>query len=120
SDIGAAALLRILGGRRRFDLDRNLTADLDFNLPVTHFPDDSPGRADQQTSADIERAFEQAAHLDGADLDGALQDAAFHDRDILARQIGRDAALDDELIAMGDVALQRNLAPDRQLAQFGL
>jgi hypothetical protein len=110
-----------LVGRQDLDVAGELAARLDLDLGVAHRADDLAGRADEQALAHRQRALETAADLGLLDRGGALEETALGDVDVAAvRQIGLDAALDDETVARGDLARERDLATDDELAMLGL
>src|SRR6185437_13079075 len=60
-------------------------------------------------------------HLGVVDRSRALEEAALGNLDLVAiLQIGLDAAFDDELVAGGDLARERDLAADDQAAQVAV
>src|SRR6516165_6554097 len=84
----------------RLDVAGKLTAGFDFELPVTNRAGYPAGSANEEPSADRQRALETAMHLGRVDRSRALEQAALGDIDLAAvLQIGLDAALDDKLIA---------------------
>src|SRR5690606_11210834 len=91
---------------------------LDLQYAVADGADDLGGAAHAQPVAHGPLAVEAAADIGVLDLGDALVAAAVGDLDDPAVAQGRlDAALDDQMLAGGDVAAgQRDLAPDHQLA----
>ena len=69
----------------------------------------------------MRRALVAAADLGLLDRGGALHQAGLGDLDLAAVvEVGLDAALDDEPLARGDLAGQRDLAADDEAAHFGV
>src|SRR6185312_16891926 len=94
---------------------------LDLELAIADRAGDPSAGADQQPPPHHQLAFEAAAYLGIVDRGGALEEAALGDLDFVAvLQVRLDAALDDELVAGGDLARQRDLAAADQPAQIGV
>src|SRR5207302_968585 len=99
----------------------DLAAALDLDLAVANRPGDPPARLDQEPLADHQIALEAALDLGFLDRGGAFEQPALGDLDIAAVvEVGLDAALDDQLVAGGDLAGKRDLAADGQLADLAV
>ena len=97
--------LRLLGRQLRVDATGNQPAALDLDLAVVGRSRDAPARLDQKPLLHDEIALEAAADLGFLDRGGALEQAGFGDTEVAAiRQVGLDAALDDQLVTGRDLA----------------
>src|SRR4051812_45719030 len=107
--------------RLRLDVAGKLTAEFNFELAIPDRAGNLAAGTDEKTAAHRQGAFEPAMYLGGVDRGRALEKTALGNVDLAAvLQIRLDAALDDELVARVDLARQRDLAADDQLAHLGL
>src|SRR5437588_10230360 len=107
---------RILA-RLRLDVAGDLATAFDLDLAVANRAGNAARGTDEEPLADYQVALEPPAHVDLVDRRRTLEQPGLGDIDIVAvLQIGLDAALDNQLVARGDLARQRDFAADDQSA----
>src|SRR5215472_16392309 len=93
-----------LGALARLDAARNLSAALNLDLLVAHVAGNTPGRANDESLADLERALKSPDHFGVDDGGCSREQASGGDLQFLARDFGADLSFDGKAVAIFDLA----------------